>query len=186
MHDYNEILSTDKKDLKMSLKSLRSKINVYKKKWIHNFTTNCYAYALGLDIPENHIKRFAYSPGGISGSKECLKTEKIYSFSTLIENLHSDLDCLGIEFKEIKPTEKVADDEWKIALFTSSLEFYNYSEFIYGFHFLRQSKQGNWYHKRGWFRTPTNKDSNLDVITDPSECYLKGYDYEKCYSLKLK
>ena len=47
-------------ELKMSLLELRNSINLDKKNWKHIFTTNCYAYALGLDVREQNIKDFAY------------------------------------------------------------------------------------------------------------------------------
>ena len=78
------------------------------------------------------------------------------------------------------------EDEWKIAIFTE----YDYSnqkqDYLDDYHFLRQSKNGIWYHKIGWESFPTNKDSNYKVIKDVSNCYIAHYDFKKCLKLKLK
>ena len=49
-----------------SIYNLKGKININKKHWYHFIKTNCYAYALGLDINEDRIMKKAYQPGVIS------------------------------------------------------------------------------------------------------------------------
>lgn len=172
--------------LKISLQELRDNINLNKKFWKHILSTNCYAYALGLDVKENNIKYYAYEPGIISNAKEYMIVKQEFTYSNLLQNLYSDLEFLGIEFREIKPKEQVSKEEWKIALFTSFLAFEQDVEWLRDFHFLRQHENGLWYHKQGWYKFPTKRDSNFEIITDPSKCYLKGKQFKKCYSLKLK
>ena len=41
--------------LKMTPEQLNEHINVKKSIWFSKYSTNCYAYALGLDIPEKNI-----------------------------------------------------------------------------------------------------------------------------------
>lgn len=172
-------------ELKMSLLELRNSINLDKKNWKHIFTTNCYAYALGLDVREQNIKDFAYIPGVISGVYKRIDEDYSIAYPKLLDNIHDDLEFLGINFREVNPLEEISNDEWKIAIFTSFLACDFFTEIVSDFHFLRQRENGIWYHKEGWFKRPTNKDSNSNIITDPSDCYLRGRQYKKCYSLKL-
>ena len=52
-------------DLKIHLKDLKKEINITKKDWMHRNQTNCYAYALGLDIIEQRICYRVYQVGTI-------------------------------------------------------------------------------------------------------------------------
>ena len=149
-----------------------------KKSWKHAFTTNCYAFALGLDIAERLIKKDDYQPGTLTDHN----LNMYFTFEQLIECLTSDLDYLGIDYKEIDPSKKVEIDEWKIALF---VQYNSYMGLLSDFHFLRQI-DNIWYHKQGYYGLPTNKDSYNNLIIDPVDCYIYGEDYQKTYSLKLK
>lgn len=173
-------------ELKMSLQQLRDSINVNKKYWQHILSTNCYAYSLGMDVKESDIKYYSYQPGIMSCARRYTPAKHIFSYQELLDYIYSDLEFLGIEFREIDSKEFVSKEEWKIALFTSFLTQEDDVEWLYGFHFLRQHENGIWYHKPGWYRFPTNRDSNFSLIKDPKECFLKGKEYKKCYSLKLK
>ena len=176
----------NKDGLKMDLITIRNSINTNKRRWNNILTTNCYAYALGLDIAENEIKECAYQPGVISCSFESIDRTEHFAYSTLIDCIHSDMQKLGIDIREVDPFEIVPDDEWKIALFTVFHAYEFYSEYLSDFHFLRQNKDGIWYHKPGYYKNPTNKDYNRQIITNPLECELYNKQYRKCYSLKLR
>ena len=54
-------------------------IDLNKVKWENKSTSNCYAFALGLDIPEKKICEAAYVPGVMSGSLINLPAK--YSFT---------------------------------------------------------------------------------------------------------
>lgn len=105
-----------KHKLKMELEYLRSCIDLEKKEWINRYATNCYAYALGLDIPQYKIKKYAYTPGIISNSDIYLPSYDEFIYEDLIKNIYLDLKTLGIDFKEIDPTDKIEKNEWKIAI----------------------------------------------------------------------
>lgn len=173
------------KDVKINLKVLRNSINLNKETWNHIFSTNCYAYALGLDIPEAKIVKNAYKPGVISGCKYNLAYEYCYPFELLVQNLMKDLDALNIVAREVDVDEKIEKNEWKIAIFSSPFTMY-LNGLIKGFHFMRENKKGIWYHKPGWLKKPTYYDDNKNVIISPSECNLKLYEFEKCYALRAK
>lgn len=172
-------------DLKMSIKEIRDKIDINCESWKYIKETNCYAYALGLDIPCDLINDHAYEPGTISNTNKFYEDELWHlNYNRFMYCLYSDLYNLGIEFKEVAPTTKIECNEWKIALYT---EFLSYpGETILDFHFLRESKEGLWYHKIGWEDGPTNIDINNKIITNLDNCFLGDYEYQKCLCLKLK
>ena len=167
--------------LKMEIEYLRSCIDLEKKEWINRYATNCYAYALGLDIPQSKINRYAYTPGIISKSNIYLPSCDEFIYEDLINNIYLDLKALGIDFREIEPNEEIEENEWKIAIFIAR----SYGK-IFDYHFLREHNDGTWYHKNGFNGDISNCDCNGDVITNPKDCYIPCRSYKKCLSLKLK
>lgn len=160
-------------------------IDLNKKIWRHIYTTNCYAYALGLDLNENKITENAYQPGVIGGYLHAVNRSQYFTYSSLIEGIFKDMKVIGLDIREIKYDEEVSKDEWKIALFTTFHAYEFYSEWLSDFHFLRQIGD-IWYHKPGYHSFPTNKDSYGKIIMNPNDCYLHGKEYRKTYSLKIK
>ena len=174
-------MNDTKKELLMDLRTLRNSINLEKKIWLNRYTTNCYAYALGLDIPEYRIIDGAYAPGTISRSPIDLTTVTTFTYKELMNNLYMDLESLGIDFQKVSPNASISPDEWKIAVYTSAswgkLEDY---------HFLRIYGDDGWSHKNGWREMPTHKDDADEIIRNPRWCYLSNRDYRMCLKLKLK
>lgn len=170
--------------LKMHYQDIRDHIDLKTDHWKHIFTTNCYAFALGLDINEKDIGHFAYTPGVMGKAPTYLPYFSMFTLDNLLENIFCDLDFLDISFYETDPTSPIKLDEWKIALFTSPYQ--NDNKWLNDYHFLRENPNNIWYHKTGWFSKPTNKDNNAKIITNPKDCYLVEKQYQKCYSLKLK
>lgn len=168
--------------LKKSLQELRNSIDLEKKSWINLNDTNCYAYALGLDIPEQEINNHAYFPGIIGNSKIYLPNQELFTYEEFIYNLFEDFKALNIEYKEIDPLDKINIDEWKIALFIT----YYSKNYVEDFHFLRENKENIWYHKLGYTGTITNCDDDDNIITNPKQCFFEYRTYKKCLSLKLK
>ena len=166
--------------------TIKDNINIYNKHWKHIFTTNCYAYALGLDMKEKDIRTNAYQPGVMSGNLYSVDRSKYFAYTSLLESIIKDMKTIGLEIREINSNEKISDDEWKIAVFTVFHAYEFYSEWLSDFHFLRQKEDGLWYHKPGYYKIPTNKDYNGQIITDPENCYLGNKEFRKCYCLKKK
>lgn len=179
-------MTNNRNQLKMSLQELRNSIDLEKRDWINMSSTNCYAYALGLDIPQQEICDFAYVPGTISNSKSTIPSHKIFSYETLLKNIYLDLNTLGISFREINPLDDISVEEWKIALFVTKV--YSDKGFVglEDFHFLRQQSDGFWYHKGGYDGIITRLDSYSEEIVNPQECILENRTYKKCLSLRLK
>lgn len=174
-------MPTDANKLKMTLQELRNSIDIQKSEWTSD-NSNCYAYALGLDIPQYQIKDCAYAPGVIADSEIDLPSKKIFLYKDLINNLYLDFDALGIRFREINPLDTIGSNEWKIALF---ITWYQEPELVEDYHFLRQHNDGIWYHKKGFRGEVSKYDSNGKIITNPQECFFRYRHYNKCLSLAL-
>lgn len=144
--------------------------------WKNIRTTNCYAFALGLDLPEKCIMEKAYNIGTIGQEYFQVRESQIRKYSNALL-LELDLIALGIEFMEVGPNEHLKSEQWKIALFND----FEGDEF----HFLRQTESGIWYQKWG-LGNPICLDDNYEEIKDIQDCYIKGYELDCCYSLRLK
>lgn len=127
--------------LKMSLNEIRGKIQMYPENWVNMYSTNCYAYALGLDIRQSDICDYAYQPGTISETTNIFEL-KYFSYDMLIKGIESDLELLRIAYRNVEENEKLALNEWKIALFVDK-----YHGSLIDFHFLRQKENGIWLQK---------------------------------------
>ena len=138
-------------NLKINPRDLQKEINITKKDWIYRGQTNCYAYALGLDIIEQKICYKAYQVGTI-GKKYYEISDKVFDLLSIEKRLYLDLESIGIIYHEIDPTEKINPNSWNISLFSSDV--------YYDFHFLRKTPENSWTHKIGWFELPKNKDDN--------------------------
>ena len=173
-------------ELKMSVEELRSKIDLTKKKWKNIRDTNCYAYALGLDVKAQEIMEEAYMPGFMAGYEYYPPYD--YTLSNLTTGLYKDMDFLGIDIKEVDPKEQLSEEEWKIALsvlFHPSREKNPHEDRILSFHFFREIN-GVWVHKPGFKKRITNKDRKRKIITDIENCNIGYHKLQACYSLKLK
>ena len=142
--------------------------------WKNSAYTNCYLFALQLDIPFFMINNRSYFIGGITEKNIPLCNEYNYTASLLIKNLYRDLDYLKIDHKIISPNE---EGDWKIALFLSKNK-----ELITDFHLLRYYNE-TWYQKNGFKGGISNTDFSGNIITDPLNCNL--LDKEYIVSLKL-
>lgn len=171
--------------LNMSMDEIKSNISIIKTSWKNYSTTNCYAYALGLDLPEEKISENAYQIGVIGA--------QLFGFDYVDlrmmpyeDRIKMDLFALGIELKEASPDfntviksyysdgKKVFTEyTWPIALFESDTNV----------HFLRKQSDGIWYHKYGYGSFIMNSDRKGKIITDPETCNLEKYKYKKTFLL---
>lgn len=166
--------------LKMSLNEIRGKIQMYPENWVNMYSTNCYAYTLGLDIRQSDICDYAYQPGTISETTNIFKS-KYFSYDMLIKGIESDLELLQIAYRNVEEDEKLALNEWKIALFVDR----DFDKLV-GFHFLRQKENGMWLHKQNFDGIFSKKDYCGNNIITPSSAELFPYIYKKCYALRLE
>lgn len=116
----------------MDLKNLKKKIDLKEGNWINTSSTNCYAFALGLDIPQDEICESAYYVGHIYRYYNNIKVQ--YTPRDLL--LQYDFKTLSLIYKECNLNEKINKGEWKIAYFDSIYEC--------GFHFFKQTENGIW------------------------------------------
>lgn len=170
--------------LNMTLNEIKGCIQINPDIWINLATTNCYAYALGLDIRESRICKSAYQPGTISGVYDPTILKEKLLYNDLIKNLEEDLSTLDISYRQINLNDKIDSDEWKIALFAETYNE-NLDVLVSDFHFIRANSKGVWTHKQGYFGSPSKKDYSNQIITDPEKCDLCLYEYKKCYALSL-
>lgn len=168
--------------IKMSLDQIRGRIQFCPEIWIHMYTTNCYAYALGLDISENKICLNAYQPGMISNVVKNVKGNLTnISYDLFIKRVESDLDALNINYRNVLPNEEVDEDEWKIILLTEK-----HDDKLSDFHFLREMKDGKWSHKLGYYGKIKTISDIDPIVSNPNLCDLDFYTYDRCYALSMK
>lgn len=163
-------------ELKNSLEEIRDSIDIAKKVWIHRQVTNCYAYALGIDM---HLPIDSFQPGALSG----YMIVPPFSYTEIIRAIIADFNALGIDYGSIDPNSPVKNEEWKIVLLLSSKDA---SSRFHNFHFIRQFEDGRWFHKLGYSRKITNLDDNGDTITNPEKARFKDLSYDSCFRLRLK
>lgn len=169
--------------LKLSSYEIKQLISLKEDYWENNFDTNCYAFALGLDIPENEIIYNAYQPG-IIGSTIYGLPAKILINMSFEERVFLDMRALKIQFNETLPSDETKykfiknsiEKTWIVALFSNNKDF----------HFVRKSYDGKWYHKIGYFGKPTIYDSNHKIISGIESCTILDYQYVKSYKLQYK
>ena len=164
-------------------------INPFKEDWVNIEETNCYAYALGLDAGNIDLHSlFNYNPGTFIEEELYLP----FSIKELLSNLEGDFETLGIEYIEVNPDFIINKDglkkEWKISVMATR----EYSLKYYDFHFLRQTINGIWTHKKGFREEPTNLDSEHKKIINPIDSIIETgglflntrYEYIKTYCLR--
>lgn len=156
--------------------------------WNNIQGTNCYAYALGLDINEKRIAKCAYQPG-VMGSIMLHKPIVNIKNMTIEERMILDLKALKIYCKEIEVEESELKFCSKRTENDNSITTYYWPVAIFedinsdNFHFMRLTSDGTWYHKFGYFSSPHNYDEDKRIITDPRECNLNNLKYKKTYQL---
>ena len=174
------------------LKELRNYFHLSTDYWYFLENVNCYAYALGCDLPPlciNKHNKSQYYPGCFYEAIHQTQLEQ--TPDSLTDRMEMDFETLDFDYRIVDPAEDVGEDEWKIAFFNDILII------PYNFHFLRQGKDGTWYHKvsNSAKCLPNNRDDHGNIIMDPREanfsvCPLfteqKLYEYNRCYSLKRR
>lgn len=159
----------------MDLETLKNQINLKEDNWINIDSTNCYAFALGLDIAQDKICESAYYVGHIYRYYSNVKVK--YIPRNLL--LQHDFETLGLIYRECDLSEKITNGEWKIAYFDDAI-------YECGFNFFRQTENGIWWHKFDYNYIPTCLDNDKKIITAPTSCNVnqRGLEFQKCYILK--
>ena len=161
--------------LNMSILDIKSNITLNENdSWNNRSTTNCYAFALGLDIPEKEICENAYQPGVMASNVLNIPLNKLKKIS-IEERMILDFKVLKLGYeisKEKKPKTYYPCgnywcDSWDILLFLK-----NHSDF----HFARVNSFGELYHKVGWFYVPFK--------TSVENIEKQGYKLTKTYRLR--
>ena len=167
-------------NLNINYRKLNNYIQLKTDYWVNIESTNCYAFALGLDIPEFVIMKNAYNVGVIGFTKEHRSLSSLRTFS-YEDRFIKDLKALNLMFEEASIYDSVKDGN-KYSYFLVSM-FDNGRDFHF---FKKKKKDGTWWHKRGWYCAPTNLDDDLEVITDLKEPKVGSYKHIKTYKIGFK
>lgn len=161
--------------------NIKNLIDLKYTNWVHNNSTNCYAFSLGLDISRYDISnKSAYDGGEIY--KNFAKNPIDISELSHQELFELDFKTMCLYFEQIDLKDRIySPNEWKIAFFDD--DYYKMD-----FHFFREVENGVWYHKFGFENAPTCHDNRGVLITNPIEAYLgtDKYKYQHCYRLSKK
>lgn len=165
----------------MSLEEVKKAIDLKTTNWKNINNSNCYAFALGLDLNQNDICPCAFEIGKMYFHFRNI----VLHYIPQLERLKLDLETLSIIYQECDIDSSLNEDEWKIAYLSDKGEC--------GYHFLRQMPDGVWYHKPGFGYVPTNLDLEKRTIKDPKQVitdyknwFYQNYDDLKCYKLKRR
>ena len=177
-----------------TIEKMRNSININNNIWINYETTNCYAYALNMDLSYKELKPYEefgvdiYNVGMISN----LKTPK--TKEELVNAFKSDMRILKIEVTDVLFDEILEENEWKVALY-QTVKGIDYIDNELDFHFVKEIENGKWSHKKGKTKKISYLDDNDELITEPSLAYFSldeengnsvKYDFIGCYKLKKK
>ena len=169
---------------KIIVDKMKENIREDHSKWIYDGYTNCYMYAINLDMSIKDVDTDGYFRiGEISG----IADNPFYSYES---RLYSDLDALDFNVTKVDPNFILDNpEEWKIALYLGP-DYEGYNEF----HFCKQGYNQTWSHKNGWHCGIKYTDCIGDLIKDPSKAYMISrrcqssikYNYVSTYKLRLK
>lgn len=158
--------------------------------WYNIFTTNCYAFALGLDVDESSIAECAYQPGVMGSVIFNYPIINLKNMSTE-EKIFLDMEALKIRIKEADPSDNGdyrlfhKKDNETVSSISFSWIISLYENDNKEFHFARKTDNGIWYHKEGYRNKPISFDYDKNRILDPRHCNLGDYKYKKSYKLSL-
>lgn len=159
---------------------IKDLISLREEYWENNNTTNCYAFSLGLDVPEDKIVKNAYQLGVMGATIKQIPMSVLKKL-TFEERLLLDLEVLGINNQEttlLDNSDCFVHKEyinlwWIISLLSNGNNF----------HFIRKSYDGIWYQKWGYFAPVINYDFDKKIITNPNEANFGEYKLVKTYKL---
>ena len=161
--------------LKMKITAIK-KAMTYNKNildWKNIFETNCFAFAMGLDIQEDEICEAAYGLGQIAAELEIFPNNYNYE-----ERLDCDIKALGLSYETSDEkefySEKIKSSSGR---YFDVLFFIENDMFLPDFHFARYGKDGKLYHKRGFAFPPE--------VTTIEKIEEDGYKFVKRYRLFL-
>lgn len=153
------------------------RIDLQEDNWHHISNTNCYAFAIGLDIPEIIIADNAYQIGTLASLIEGFSPDDLKKLS-YEERFLLDMNALNIKVTEEKISSLSYMETIKNYCFLSwVISLY---QRVNDFHFIRKAYNGSWYHKRGYALAPS------PLLTEPTEAnqeVIKAYNHVKTYRL---
>lgn len=159
------------KMLKMKITAIKKSMTYDRKQldWKNIFKTNCFAFAMCLDIPENNICDAAYNLGAIA--VELKKYPKNYNYE---ERLSSDIKALGLSYETSDEKEFYSEKlNSSPGRYFDVLFFVDDNIYRPDFHFARYGKDGKLYHKRGFYLPP--EETTVKEIEDDGYKFVRRY-----------
>ena len=149
------------------------------------YSTNCYAFSLGIKAKEDDICPNAYWCGHIANSVLGTETDDEADNVERVEGLIlNDFQALGIDYQVFQDVDKYQylkelehpSDCWDILLFIDSS--------THDYHFARVGSEGILYHKPGWGYAP--KATSIEHIERIREWSNSRFVFEKRYRISLR
>lgn len=159
--------------ISMDANKIKSLISLKSDDWENTVKTNCYVFALGLDVPENQICLSAYQVGVIGCEIFGWDKKTLYKLD-YEQRFQLDLNALKIGFTQI-----VEDKTAGVYINGNyNCTFWDVLLFSYGlgdidFHFARRNDEGKLWHKSGYFASP--KECTEEEIVRNGDKLVKKY-----------
>ena len=151
----------------------------------YSYSTNCYAFALGIKAKEDDICPHAYWCGYIANSVLGTETDDKADTVERVERLIlNDFQALGIDYQVFQDVDKYQylkelehpSDCWDILLFINP-ESHDY-------HFARVGRDGILYHKPAKSLAP--RATSIEHIENTKSIFKTGPIFEKRYRISLR
>ena len=163
--------------LNMSVENIRKLVGqqITYENWHNNFTTNCYAFAMGFDVSEEDICYHAYGLGYISSNILGTKPWNFRTAKGAERQLLYDFKSLGLTWKSSTDRERFLiprpieqeENSWDILFFIKDYER------RFDIHFARVDKDGVISHKPGWILYP--RPTTVEDIEKSNYQFVKHY-----------
>lgn len=166
----------------VDVKELRDKIILKDNNWKNKEGSNCYAYALGLDINKRCIHKDAYQPGTIYAHYNYIPLYQIRKLD-LNKRIILDLKTLKLDYEattkpnnmEIAYFENYRCVSWDVLLFIRELGMHD-------FHFARVNDRGELWHKHGYHNVPNT--TTIEELEKDCYVFTKRYRVSKIDYIK--
>lgn len=128
--------------------------------WKNIYSTNCLAFALGLDFPDPDNTRFFGRFYSISHPEAHFEEKEKIPPATFAMYFVDTCRILGLNCRRINSPDSAASDEYVMALWGMYSKVDNKRSTItktvyeHDYHIIRRNLGGKWVHKEGWSNRP--------------------------------
>ena len=127
--------------------------------WQNSWSTNCLAFALGLDYPDPKEHSYYGSFGSICSAQHLFTRSEIASSDLIQKTFIETCQLLGLNCRHISSPNEAQSFEYIIGVFgmypcMNSVTWRGDPIYQYDFHLVRRNLDGTWVHKPGWYDNP--------------------------------